>query len=121
MPNFVPSCAKAKPKRWAWNFKEVGATRFVMLSGANTINGFRNRDLRARLAGGVFLRASGRCIAKQSAKISRFPRRFHIYGLIAKVPRTRRWRLTKKGKAVLSAAVSLKEHTFPVLCAHASE
>ena len=90
----------------------------ALLSGANIINGFRNRDIRARLTGSPFLRACGRCVAKQSAKISRLLKRFHIYGLIAKVPRTRRWRLTKKGWALLSAAISLKEQTFPVsVCA----
>jgi hypothetical protein len=93
----------------------------ALLSGANTINGFRNQDIRARLSGSAFLRSCGRCIAKQSAKISRLLKRFHIYGLIAKVPRTRRWRLTKRGWALLSAAISLKEQTFPVLYAQASE
>jgi len=68
----------------------------ALLSGDNTINGFHNRDIRARLAGSPFLRTCGRCVVKQSAKISRRPKRFHIYGSIAKVPRSRRWRLTKK-------------------------
>ena len=39
--------------------------------------------------------------------------------LIAKIPRSRRWRLTKKGWALLSAAVSLKEQVFPELYEHA--
>jgi DNA-binding IclR family transcriptional regulator len=60
-------------------------------------------------------------VAKQSAKISRLLKRLHTYGLIAKVPRARRWRLTKMGWALLSAAISLKEETFPVLHAQASE
>jgi hypothetical protein len=91
----------------------------ALLSGADTINGFRNRDIRARLTGCPLLRSCGRCVVKQSAKISRLLRRFHIYGLIAKVPRTRRWRLTKKGWGLLSAAIALKEQIFPVLYAHA--
>jgi hypothetical protein len=92
----------------------------ALLSGANTINGFRNQDIRARLTGSPFLRGCGHCVAKQSAKISRLLKRSHIYGLIAKVPRTRRWWLTKKGWALLSAAISLKEQTFPVRYAEAS-
>jgi hypothetical protein len=91
----------------------------ALLSGANTINGFRNRDIRARLTGSPLLRSCGRCVAKQSTKISRLLKRFHLYGLIAKVPRTRRWRLTKKRWALLSAAIALKEQTFPVLYAQA--
>jgi hypothetical protein len=92
----------------------------ALLSGAHTINGFRNRDIRAHLAGSPFLRSCGRCVTKQSGKISRLLKRFHVYGLIAKVPRSRRWRLTKKGWALLSAAISLKEQTFRVLHTQAS-
>ncbi len=93
----------------------------ALLSGANTFNGFRNHDIRARLTGSPLLRSCGHCMAKQSAKISRLLKRFHIFGLIAKVPRTRRWRLTNKGWALLSAAISLKEQTFPLVYAQASE
>jgi hypothetical protein len=39
---------------------------------------------------------------------------------IAKVPRSRRWRLTKKAWALRSAAVALKEQVFPVVHAQAS-
>ena len=92
----------------------------ALLAGANTIHGFRNRDIRARLAGSPFMQPCGRSAAKQSAKVSRLLKRFHIYGLIAKVPRTRRWRLSNKGWALLSAAVSLKEQTFPALYKQAS-
>ena len=92
----------------------------ALLAGANTIHGFRNRDIRARLAGSPFMQSCGCCVAKQSAKVSRLLKRFHIYGLIAKVPRTRRWRLSNKGWALLSAAVSLKEQTFPALYKQAS-
>lgn len=97
----------------------------ALLMGGNTISGFRNRDLRERLTGSTILRSCGRCTAKQSSKISRLLKRFHIYGLIAdtsdrKIPRSRRWRLTKKGWARLSAAVAIKEQTFPVLHAQAA-
>ena len=87
----------------------------ALLSGDNTINGFRNRDVRERLAGTPFLRTCGKDELKQSAKISRLLKRLHIYGLIAKVPRSRRWRLTKKGWALLSASIALKEDAFPRL------
>ncbi len=91
-----------------------------LLSVANTINGFRNQDIRLQLANSAFLRSCGQCVRKQSAKISRLLKRLHIFGLIAKIPRSRRWRLTKKGWALLSAAVSLKEQVFPELYEQAS-
>jgi len=90
------------------------------LSGDNTINGFRNRDVRERLAGTPFLRPCGRDKLKQSAKISRLLKRLHTFGLIAKIPRSRRWRMTKKGWALLSASISLKEDAFPRLCLQAA-
>jgi hypothetical protein len=87
----------------------------ALLSGDNAINGFRNRDIRERLAKTSLLRACAKDRNKQSAKVTRMLKRLHLYGLIAKIPRSRRWRLTKKGWALLSASVSLKEDAFPRL------
>ena len=87
----------------------------VLLSGTNIIHGFRNADIRSRLADTVFLKSCGHCVAKQSAKVSRLLNRFHIYGSSAKIPRTRRWRLTKKGWTLFGAAIALKEQAFPAL------
>ncbi len=87
----------------------------ALLSGDNTINGFRNRDVRERLTDTPFLRTCGKDTHKRSAKVTRLLKRLHIYGLIAKVPRSRRWRLTKKGWALLSVSISLKEEAFPRL------
>ncbi len=38
---------------------------------------------------------------------------------LAKIPRSRHWRLTRKGLALLSAAASLREEIFPALYAQA--
>jgi hypothetical protein len=95
---------------------EADQRRFkALLSGDNAINGFRNRDIRERLAETSLLRACGKDRCKQSAKVTRMLKRLHRYGLITKIPRSRRWRLTKKGWALLSASVSLKEDAFPRL------
>jgi hypothetical protein len=64
------------------------------IHGEHCLRGFNNRDIRARLASTVHLRARGQDPIKESAKVSRTFRRFHAHGLIAKVPRTRRWRVT---------------------------
>ena len=87
----------------------------ALLAGDNTINGFRNRDIREHLAVTALLRACGKDRHKQSAKVSRLLKRLHIYGLIAKIPRSRRWRLSKKGWALLSASILLKDDAFPRL------
>jgi len=36
-----------------------------------------------------------------------------VRGLVAKIPRSRRWRVTHFGHAVMSAAVRLREDQFP--------
>ena len=50
---------------------------------------------------------------KESAKVSRILRRFRAHGLIAKVPRTRRWRVTVYGRRVMGTALYLRQHDFP--------
>ena len=65
-----------------------------VMAGDHCLRGFKNCDIRARLASTGHLRAFGHDPIKQSAKVSRTFRRFHAHGLIAKVPRTRRWRVT---------------------------
>ncbi len=99
----------------------VEARRTGDLPRTNRVSSILALAERARLTGSPFLRSCGRCVAKQSAKIFRLLNRFHIFGLIAKVPRTRRWRLTNKGWALLSAAISLKEQTFPLVYAQTCE
>ncbi len=73
----------------------------------------------SRAAGGVNGDYFGGSIPDSRTQ-SRLLKRFHIYGLIAKAPRSRRLRLTKKGWALLSAALFLKEHVFPALHEQAS-
>jgi hypothetical protein len=75
--------------------------------------GFTNRDIRAQLQTTPHLRACGHDHRKQSAKISRIFRRCHAHGLIAKIPHTRRWRVTGYGRQVMGTSLYLHEHHFP--------
>jgi hypothetical protein len=52
---------------------------------------------------------------KQSAKASRILSRFHAHKLIAKIPRTRRWRVTDRGKQIMAASLCLRDIAFPEL------
>src|SRR5881628_2697884 len=58
----------------------------ALMSGEHAVHGFANRDLRGRRTG--HLRDDPK---QQSAQISRLLHRLHVYGLIAKIPRSRRW------------------------------
>ena len=69
---------------------------------------FANRDLRAKLTDR--LRGDPR---QHSAQVSRLLHRLHVYGLIAKIPRSRRWRVTAFGHRIMGASVRLRQWHFP--------
>jgi hypothetical protein len=43
--------------------------------------------------------------------------RLHAHGLIAKIPRTRRWRVTQKGNALMSTLLRYHHHDYLVTLA----
>src|SRR5438093_582073 len=87
----------------------------TVMDGDHCLRGFTNKDIRARLASTPHLRNCGNEPKKASAKISRILRRFRTHGLIAKIPRTRRWRVTIYGRRVMGKALYLRHHDFPRL------
>jgi hypothetical protein len=66
-----------------------------------------------RRASRRWLRACADDPKKASAKVGRCFRRLHAHGLIAKIPRTRRWRVTDYGRKVMGTTMYLREHHFP--------
>jgi hypothetical protein len=84
-----------------------------LMAGEHCLRGFSNRDIRGQLASTLHLRACGQDPRKQSAKVSRTFRRFHAHALIAKIPRTHRWRVTVYGRQVMGTSLYLREHHFP--------
>jgi hypothetical protein len=72
--------------------------------------GFRNRAVRTHLFGPTAATDS-----RRSGQVSRLVKRLHLRGLVAKIPRSRRWRVTKLGYAVMSAAIQLREEHFPAV------
>lgn len=82
--------------------------RFVIHRRVFKIARQRNRDVRTQLFGTV--RTPDR---RQSAQVSRLVKRLHLRGFVAKIPRSRRWRVTQLGHAVMSTAIRLREDDFP--------
>jgi hypothetical protein len=80
----------------------------AVLRGEHTLQGLRHRDLRGRLFG-----PAAATDHRRSAQVSRLLKRLHLRGLLAKIPRSRRWRVTQLGHAVMSTAVLLREDHFP--------
>jgi hypothetical protein len=84
-----------------------------LMAGEHCLHGFTNRDIRTRLASTQLLRSCDNDPKKTSAKVGRCFRRLHAHGLIAKVLRTRRWRVTDYGRKVMGTTMYLREHHFP--------
>jgi hypothetical protein len=70
----------------------------AVLAGDHIAQGFRNKDIRGSIHGDAKDR---RHRQRQSATIGRQFKRLHVRGLIAKIPRTQRWRVTKRGRRIL--------------------
>jgi len=90
----------------------------VLMSGEHVLHGFTNRELREHLVRVGFPLAAA--AAKQSGQVTRLLRRLHIHQLIAKIPRSRRWRVSLNGRRVMAAAVKLREVAYPSLYADAA-
>ena len=87
----------------------------AVLDGDHIARGFRNKDLRHALNRpkktdpASHTRTDGRA----SAAISRLLKRLHVRGLIAKIPHTRRWRVTESGRQILSHTLTLYRRDWP--------
>ena len=83
-----------------------------IMAGEHCLKGFCNRDIRARLASTHHLQRCAKDRKKESAKVSRIFRRFRAHSLIAKIPRTRLWRVPPYGRRVMGTALYLRHHDF---------
>lgn len=83
----------------------------AVLSGDHTVRGFRNADIRRQLHSETNDPAQQR---RHANSVSRLLKRLHVRGLIAKIPRTRRWRTTTLGESLLGAIVRLHYHGLPL-------
>jgi hypothetical protein len=86
----------------------------AVVDGDHIARGFRNADIREPLFGRPLKRCEQR---RASAAAGRLLKRLHVRHLVAKIPRTRRWRLTEHGRQLLGRAVQLYYPTWPELAA----
>ena len=86
----------------------------AVLAGDHIARGFRNGDIRAIVFGPAKPAPQQR---RHSAAVGRLLKRLHIRHLVAKVPHTRRWRVTDKGRPLLGLAVKLYRQSWPELAA----
>ena len=60
------------------------------------------------------------CRSKQPGQVTRLFRRLHAHGLIAKIPHSRRWRVSLPGRRTMTTAIKLRELAYPTLFAAAA-
>jgi hypothetical protein len=81
------------------------------LRGEHRLHGFRNRDLGQRLYPKAAKDATE--WRRRSARVTRLIGLLRAHGLAAKVPRLRRYRVTAKGEALMSAAIYVRYKHLP--------
>ena len=84
----------------------------AVLDGDHIARGFRNRDIRTAVFG-----TDTKDSFRRSAAVGRLLKRLHARQLVAKIPRTRRWRVTETGRHLLGLAVQLYRQAWPELMA----
>jgi hypothetical protein len=86
----------------------------AVLDGDHITRGFRNADIREPMFGHPKSLVLQR---RASAAVGRLLKRLHARHLVAKIPRTRRWRVTVRGRHLLGMAVQLYKVSWPELAA----
>ena len=85
----------------------------AVINGEHSLKGFANRDIRRKLEAAPQFKTWDKDPKKQSSKVSRILRKFHAHGLIAKISRTRRWKVTAYGNRVMATAIYMRDSDFP--------
>jgi hypothetical protein len=83
----------------------------AVMRGEHRLRGFRNSDLEQRLyATTPNDKAEAR---RRCGRVTRLIQVLRAHGLVAKIPHTRRYRITANGETLMSAAIKIKHLDFP--------
>ena len=80
--------------------------------GCYLVRGFTNRDIRRRLF------PNTPDTSKTRGKVSRILAKLRAHGLIRKIPRSRRYMVSDKGRCIMGALIETKRRTYPELAAN---
>lgn len=83
----------------------------AVLRGEHRIKGFRNKDVVRVLYPSK--PSSSKVAKRRSRKVTRLPGILWTHGVIAKIPRSRRWRVTDKGRRLMTGTVVLRNQDLP--------
>ncbi len=90
--------------------KDDVALLAAVMRGEHSLQGFRNANIREQLNEPT---TDHREHHRQSHRTGRLLKLLHAHSLIAKVPRTRRWRVTKHGYTGMSAILTIHHQHYP--------
>jgi hypothetical protein len=85
----------------------------AVLKGEHYIRGFRCADIAQHL--GITFSSDPTERKRQTARVSRLLQILRAHGLIAKIPRTRRYRITRKGTAFMCSIIKLYKQEIPAM------
>src|SRR5262249_43187848 len=110
------ACELGRPRTWKGRsvraLNPLAAADVALLEAVNRgevlLNGFRNRDLRAVLFPAA-APASPEAATRQSARVTRLIRLLRAHGVIAKVAKTHRYRVTAEGRRQVSALLAARQ------------
>ncbi len=105
-----PTRWKGKRVRALHPWGQDAAWLDVIARGEFAVNGLRNRDLRGHLF--AFASSDSETTRRHSGHVTRRIRLLRAHGLLKKVPRTHRYLLTEKGRAV-TVALSAARNASP--------
>jgi hypothetical protein len=83
----------------------------AILRGDWRLHGFRNRDVASKLHGSKTVTPEER--RRRSLRVCRQLQLLRAHGLIAKIPHSNRYKVTDKGDALMTTAISLHAKHFP--------
>jgi hypothetical protein len=83
----------------------------AVMRGEHRLRGFRNRDLEQRLY--ATMPADKDEARRRCARVSRLIQLLRAHKLVAKIPHTRRYRITANGESLMSAPIKIKHLDFP--------
>jgi hypothetical protein len=83
----------------------------AVMRGEHRLKGFRNRDIAEKL---YPKRTKDPCERRrQCGRVTRLIQLLRAHGLVGKIPRTRRYRISKEGELLMGAAIKTKEIHLP--------
>ena len=88
---------------------EVVCIMETVCDGRYLVNGFRNKDI------GKIIFPEIRNPRKLSSKVSRLLKKLRQHGLIKKIPKSRRYHVTSKGRRIMGALIELRHREYPAL------